>query len=94
MSFAIFAFEFLRPWVIMVLIVVAFFLGDANGSLRSRRRIRTRTRTTRMEEEKQISERMMLEGIIEERVEKKQKKTRRGNGNRGKAKGGRSAERD
>ena len=78
MSFAIFAFEFLvepllvRGWVIMgliVLIVMAFLLGDANGS-RRRRRIQT----TRMEEEKQISERMILEGIVEERVEQKQKK--------------------
>ena len=33
-----------------------------------------RIQTTRMEEEKQISERMILEGIVEERVEQKQKK--------------------
>ena len=61
-------------WVMMVLIAMVFFLGIfANGS---RRPIRTTTttRTTRMEEEKQISERMILEGIIEERVEQKQKK--------------------
>ena len=81
MSFAIFAFEFLvepllvRGWVIMgliVLIVMAFLLGDANGS-RRRRQIQT----TRMEEEKQISERMILEGIVEERVEQNRKNSSR-----------------